>query len=152
MATEKSIVAHSSFHFEDLQLSSQKFYQSVEDTLNSFEYPNLRVTRVNLSEGTFITSSREYLCIQHKEHLFYVCAAPFGRSYFISWWLKEELSLWTFILSIIPFFGERWARNSMKKTFYQQDSEDLFLQSIKKIVEALVEKVTSDKGFRLAQA
>lgn len=146
MATETSIVAHSSFHFEDLQLSSKEFYQSVEDQLKWYEYPQLSISRVNLSTGSMFTG-REYLCVQFKENRFYICAAPFGRSYFISWWLKQEPSFWTVFLSYIPFFGERWARNSMKKTLYQQDSEDLFLQSIKKIVEALVEKVKLDKGF-----
>jgi hypothetical protein len=146
MATENSIVGHSSWHFEDLQLSSKEFYQSVEDRITYYEYPQLSISRVNLST-TGMFSGREYLCIQLKENRFYICAAPFGRSYFISWWLEEQMSTWTAILSTIPFFGERWARNSMKKTLYQQDSEDLFLQSIKKIVEALVDKVKLDKGF-----
>jgi hypothetical protein len=146
MATENSIVAHSSWHFEDLQLSSKEFYQSVEDQLKWYEYPNLRISRVNLTESSFYTG-REYLCIRFKEHHFYICAAPFGRSYFISWWLKEQPSLWTVLLSYIPFFGARLARNSMKKTFYQKDTEDLFLQSIKGVVNTLVDKVKTDKGF-----
>ncbi|MBY0377623.1 MAG: hypothetical protein K2Q33_03555 [Gammaproteobacteria bacterium] len=146
MATETPIVAHSSWHFEDLQLSSKEFYQAIEEKLAYYEYPQLYVSRVNLS-ATGIFTGREYLCVEFKENRFYICAAPFGRSYFISWWLEEVMSTWVAILSTIPFFGKRWARNSMKKTFYQQDSEDLFLQSIKKIVETLVEKVKVDKGF-----
>ncbi len=146
MATENSIVAHSSWHFEDLQLSSKEFYQAVEDQVKYYEYPQLAIYRINLSTGGMLTG-REYLCIEFKENNFYICAAPFGRSYFISWHLKEQMSSWAAFLSLIPFFGENWARNAMKKTLYQQDSEDLFLQSIKKIVESVVERVKNNKGF-----
>lgn len=146
MATENSIVAHSSWHFEDLQLSSKEFYQSVEDKLKYYEYPQLSIYLVKLSQSSVFTG-REYLCVEFKENKFYICAAPFGRSYFISWWLKQEPSLWTIFLSYIPFFGGALARNSMKKTLYQQDSEDLFLQSVKKIVEALVDKVKTNGAF-----
>lgn len=151
MATENSIVAHSSFHFEDLQLSSKDFYTSVEETLKHFEYPDLRISRVNLFQSGFTSGFREYLCIQHKEHRFYICAAPFGRSYFISWWLKEQLSMSTVLLSYIPFIGASLARNNSKKSFYQIDSENLFLESIKGVVNTLVEKVQQEKGLRTAQ-
>lgn len=146
MTAETSIVAHSSWHFEDLQLSSKEFYQSIEEQLKLYEYPQLSISRVNLSESSFYTG-REYLCIRFKEHRFFICAAPFGRSYFISWWLKHQLSFWTILLSYIPFFGARLARNNMKKTLYQQDTEDLFLQSVKSVVNAQVDKVKLDKGF-----
>jgi len=146
MATDTSIVAHSSWHFEDLQLSSKEFYQSLEDQLKYYEYPQLSISRINLSTSGIFTG-REYLCVEFKEYRFYICAAPFGRSYFISWWLKQQPSAWAILLSCIPFFGESLARNSMRKTLYQQDSEDLFMQSIKKNVEAMVHKVTMDKGF-----
>lgn len=146
MATETSIVAHSSWHFEDLQLSSKEFYQAIEEKLAYYEYPQLCAYRTTLSESSFFTG-REYLCVQFKENQFYICAAPFGRSFFISWWLKEQPNMWAIFLSYIPFFGRRWAEIVMRKTLYQQDSEDLFLQSIKKIVETLVEKVKVDKGF-----
>jgi hypothetical protein len=146
MATPETTVAHSSWHFEELQLSSKEFYQSVEERIQYYEYPNLKISTVSMSQGVFY-AAREYLCIRFREYHLYVCAAPVGRSYFISWWLEEQLSNWTIFLSFIPFFGDTWARNSMKKTLYQKDTEDLFLQSIKKIVESMVEKVKTDKAF-----
>jgi hypothetical protein len=151
MATENSIVAHSSFHFEDLQLSSKEFYATIEEQLKYYEYPNLRIKRVNFFENSVFSSFREYLCVQYKEHRFYICAAPFGRSYFISWWLKEQMSLWMVLLSYIPFIGARLVRNNTKKSFYQTDTENLFLESIKGVVNALVDKVKQEKGVRVVQ-
>ena len=135
MALEHDIIAHASFHFEDLQLSSKEFYHAVEDQLKYYEYPSLHTSRVSLSGSSWFVG-REYLCVQYNEYRFYICAAPFGKSYFVSWWLKRQ-----------PGFWARFFKNRMRKTLYQQDTEDLFLQSVKKIIEALVEKVNIDKGF-----
>lgn len=148
MGTEPSILGHSYFHFEDLQLSSKEFYTSVEDTLKSFEYPNLSITHPNFSESGMFSANREYLCIKRKEYLFYVCAAPFGRSFFVSWWLKEQMSMWQVLLNSIPFIGARLGRLYSNKTFFQIDTEILFKESIRRVVNGVVEEISQSKGKR----
>lgn len=39
MEIQLSTVAHTSYHFEDLPLSSQEFYKSIEAQLKYYEYP-----------------------------------------------------------------------------------------------------------------
>jgi hypothetical protein len=148
MAIETSILGHSYYHFEDLQLSSKEFYQSIEDTIKSYEYPNLAIARVNYNEGGILSSSREYLRIKRNDYLFYVCAAPFGRSFFISWRLKEEPHIMAELLGWIPFIGKSIVRSFQKKTAFQEDTGIIFKESIKSIIDAMIAEITQTKGLR----
>ena len=127
MTREAAIHSHSYEHFQDLQLSSKEFYNTVELMIKELQYPNLMIERVNLSEGGFFSPNREYLKIWNNFYQYYVCAAPYGKSFFISWWLKDNNSRFIAFLASIPLIG--WLFPKRKdKTFYQIDSELIFSQ------------------------
>lgn len=150
MRNESSIQSHSYQHFQDLQMSSKEFYNTVESMIKELQYPNLMMERVKLSEGGFFSPNREYLKIWNNFYQYYVCAAPYGKSFFISWWLKENENWFVNLLAGIPLLG--WLVPKKKsKTFYQMDSELIFSKGIHTLVSQAVEKLTIDKGYTVKE-
>ncbi|HEY5328107.1 MAG TPA: hypothetical protein VIJ27_13980 [Mucilaginibacter sp.] len=90
MATSTTIHAHQSQHFEDLQMSAREFYALLRGIIEDYQYPDVKCEPVTLSEGGLFSSKREYLRISKSRYHYYVCASPFGKSFFISWWLEED--------------------------------------------------------------
>jgi hypothetical protein len=77
-----------------MQLSPLAFYQAVELALDRRQLPQIRVSRVEYREAGALSAHREYLHIRRERLVFDVCAAPYGRGFFVSWWLAEpKLSL-----------------------------------------------------------
>ena len=140
---------HSYQHFEDLQLSSNEFYAMLEKMIGEYQYPDLTLSRRNIKEGGMLSAKREYLCITRDYQNFYVCAAPYGRSFFISWWLQEDAHTATNIAEKVPLFGKTIAQRMESKTYYQLDTELMFVHSINSIVKRAVEKVKADHGHRI---
>jgi hypothetical protein len=142
------IHSHSYQHFEDLQLSAQNFYTMLETMIRDYQYPGVEVKRETLKESGFFSSSREYLRISKRASNYYVCASPFGKSFFISWWLKEQEDGLANVVDKVPLFGGLLSGKNRPKTFYELDSELMFTQSIHSIIQAAVNKVLADHGFR----
>lgn len=152
MATVDTVHDHSYQHFEDLQLSADQFYTLLEKMIAEYQYPDIRLSRRNLKEGGIFSSNRVYLCITRNYQNYYVCAAPYGRSFFISWWLQEDAHTASNVAEKIPLVGKAIANSMESKSFYQLDTELMFIQSINSIVKMAVEKVKADHGFRKPDA
>jgi len=148
MSTQSSVQAHSSQHFEDLQLSSREFYKLLQSMIDEYQYPDVTCTPTTLNESGLFSSRREYLRISRQRHHFYVCASPFGRSFFISWWLKEDANRAANVAERVGWFGRVLSQRLESKTYYELDSELMFTSSINSIIKMAVEKVKADKGFR----
>lgn len=146
MATVDTVHSHSYQHFEDLQLSSNDFYSLLEKLIKEYQYPDVVCTRQSQKEGGLLSSKREFLCITRKRHSFFVCASPFGKSFFISWWHQEDANTAANIAG--KFFGTAVANRMEAKNYYQLDTELMFTQSITAIIKMAVEKVKADHGFR----
>jgi hypothetical protein len=59
MASETTIHAHNSQHFEDLQMSSKEFYTLLRDMIEDYQYPDVICTPVTLSESGIFSSRRD---------------------------------------------------------------------------------------------
>jgi|SRR6185437_4524916 len=151
MSNQSTVASHWHQYFDDLTLSSQEFYKTIETIIKSRQFPSVTCSREFYRQSSWISEKREYLCVSKDEFSFYICAAAFGRSFFISYWLKEDEDLLVKMLNFIPFIGGWLARGLMKRSYYQIDSQLLFKDSIKSVVEDLVQKIAADKGFRLDQ-
>ena len=143
-----NIETHRHHYFDDLQLSSKKFYELVEETINSRKYPKVQCSRTSFSEGGLFSEKREYLKVKRNQYQYLVCAAPFGQSFFISYWLKETESTKNRLFAKIPFIGGWLIKNAQLKTFYQLDTELLFKESISNVIEDAVKRLGSPQGFR----
>ena len=112
--------------FPGLHQSSDEFYKTIEEKVSAEGLKEIKVERVTLSEGGIFSNKREYLQVRRGEHVFHLCAAPYGRNFFISWWLGEiESGFWAWI-SDIPVVG--WIASSFLKpmTYFKIDTAGIF--------------------------
>ncbi len=148
MATQNTIHAHNSQHFEDLQMSSKEFYTLLQKMIEDYRYPDVVCTPMTLKEGGVFSSRREYLRISKQRYNYYVCASPFGRSFFISWWLQENAHTAANVTRKLGWLGRAMATRMESKTYYELDTELMFTSSINSIIKIAVEKIKADKGYR----
>lgn len=87
-----SVLSHWYSSIENFQTSPKDFYSSVEAAVRKREIPDCEVSRVDWKEGGAFSASREYLRVQRGRHVFDICAAPFGKGFFVSWWLSRTPS------------------------------------------------------------
>jgi hypothetical protein len=148
MATETTVHAHSYQHFENLQMSAKDFYSMLRDMIVEYQYPDVKCGLTNFKEAGLLSSSREYLRISRGRYNYFVCASPFGKSFFISWWFQEDAHTAANLVEKVPLIGKATAQRMESKTFYQLDTELMFKTAITSIIKTAVNKVMSDKGFR----
>jgi len=149
MASQSTIHAHNSQYFEDLQLSAREFYEMLKQMVRDHQYPDVTCTPVTLKESGLFSSGREYLRISRGRYNYYVCASPFGRSFFISWWHQEDAHKAANVARKFGLLGRSVAQRMESKTFYELDTELMFTASINAIIKMAVEKVKADKGHRM---
>jgi len=148
MATPREVYSHNYQHFEDLQLSGKEFYAEIVRRIREYEYPDVASSSRLIRESSFLSSRRQYLCIYRGELEFLVCAAPFGRSFFISWYMEERRDPVREFMQRLPLVG--WMFRPAPKTYYQLDTELIFVRSIDAIVRSVIQKVMVEHGFRVS--
>ena len=90
MPKAAEVISHWHHSLEDFTTSGAEFYRSVEATLKAKEAPAVTTQMVEWRESGILSASREYLRISYGRYSFDLCAAPFGRDYFFSWWLVKR--------------------------------------------------------------
>lgn len=90
MAASVEVISHWHHSFEDFNTSALEFYRAVEETLKQKEAPSMTASRIDWAESGFLSAKREYLRISHGRFSFDLCAAPFGKDFFFSWWLVKR--------------------------------------------------------------
>ena len=106
-------------------MSANSFYSSVESIIKSHEFPDVKIERVNNKEGGYLSSSREYLRVKHKELVFEICAMQFGKDFCITSWLYETEGALKQLLKFTKA-GDYLRERSAKQTFYQADQDAMF--------------------------
>src|SRR5262245_30165198 len=116
---ETEILSHWSHLIGDLHgQSSQAFYAALEKRIDLQEIAGVDVGHVWLATGAAFAGSREYLRVRRHEYVFDLCAAPFGKGFFVSWWLVREPGCLSH-LAAIPLLGwfVRWLIT--RETYYR---------------------------------
>lgn len=131
--------------FVGLQFSSQEMYKEIERAVTAREIPNVHVSRTSYSQGGIFSASREYLRVTRNEYVFDICAAPFGKDFFVSWWLSEKEPD---LAAKIPIINTLLGRNPKYKSYYQMDTEGMFRGSIHGCVLDAIDQITTAKGIR----
>src|ERR1044071_9646989 len=99
MNQSTQVISHWYVLIGSMQASSLEFYKNVERSLQERETPDIKMTRVEWSEGGIFAARRQYLRISRGPLHFDVCAAPFGKGFFFSWWLtREYLNGWYYVI------------------------------------------------------
>ncbi len=80
--------------FNDATFSPREFYGAIREALARREVPDTATSEVIYREAGVFSAGRAYLRISRENHVVDVCAAPFGRGFFVSWWLAEARPWW----------------------------------------------------------
>jgi hypothetical protein len=146
--TATTIVSHWNQMIPGMEQSSKEFYQIVEGGLESLNLKNIRTERIHLSEGGIFSAKREYLQIRRDNQVFHVCAAPFGPSFFISWWLGSvETGLWA-LIGKLPMVGPLIQRFLKPVTYFKIDTALMFQSLTHGAVMEALDSLTAAKGIR----
>ncbi|MCR8559284.1 hypothetical protein KXD93_16625 [Mucilaginibacter sp. BJC16-A38] len=138
--SKPAVFVHSFHHFRDVQLSAQDFYRELQDAIQKAEFPQVDHGLTYFSDRGWFSTKRDYLEIRYHRYRYYVCAAPFGRNFFISWWLKEEKSEWERFVA--------WITGGDRQSFYQIDSAEIFSSSIVSLIKTRIRQIESEQGLR----
>jgi hypothetical protein len=142
------ILSHWYQLIEGLQASPKEFYASVEEAIKARSIPDTKTIRVDWPEAGPFSPKREYLRVIRKEHTFDICAAPFAKGFFVSWWLAEQPSGCLFFFSDVPVLGAIVERFVRPQTYYRIDTALMFQESIRRAVLDVVDGLTQAKGLR----
>ena len=89
MSEDTSVISHWHHYAEEFNTSATEFYASVRKELEELKVP-VSFSNVEWSEGGIMSAKRAYLRVTHNRLNFDICAAPFGRNFFFSWWLGRQ--------------------------------------------------------------
>lgn len=84
------IISHWHTLLDDFSTSSLEWYSSLEEKITARQIPDIRMERIEHNESGIGSAKRTYLRVTRGKLIFDVCAAPFGTSFFFSWWLLNE--------------------------------------------------------------
>ncbi|HEY4321925.1 MAG TPA: hypothetical protein VGM77_12210 [Gemmatimonadales bacterium] len=90
MARPTQILSHWHLLIDSFSTSSLDFYSAVTERISAREVPHTSASNIEWKEGGLLSSGRIYLRFKRNRLIFDLCAAPFGTSFFFSWWLVEE--------------------------------------------------------------
>lgn len=100
-----SLISHWHYLADGFQTSSLDFYTAVEEALKAREVPNIAFHRVEFQESGIGSARRQYLRVMRGSTAFDICAAPYGKSFFFSWWLTRQQVLPPWLLLGIFLLG-----------------------------------------------
>ncbi len=141
--------AHWHHSFKNLQESPQKFYNNLVQAISERNIPGIDISRIEYREGAVFSAKRLYLRVKRKEHVFDICAAPFGSGFFFSWWRGVKVSLFWDLVMDIPFLGISLMALFRPETYFRQDTGLMFQDSIASAVFEVIDGITKAKGLRL---
>lgn len=134
---------------DSFNFSTQEFYKLLKEDLLSNGIKRVSIKQVSLSEGSVFSSRRTYLRVTWKDYQYDVCAAPFGKGFFISWWLIYQNSIGEIIISKIPFVGNWLVRKLYPVTYYKVDTASMFMSYAQASVLKVIDEITTNKGTRV---
>ncbi len=142
------ILSHWHHSIENLQESPQKFYNALVEAISQRNIPGINISRIDYREGGVFSAKRTYLRVQRKEHIFDICAAPFGSGFFFSWWLGERISWFWVLVMLIPFLGIQLMATFRPHTYFRHDTALMFQDSISSAVHEVIDGITKARGLR----
>ncbi len=147
---KKADIIHAHWHhsFNNLQESPQKFYNNLVQAISQRKLPDIDISRIDYREGAVFSAKRLYLRVKRKEYVFDICAFPFGSGFYCSWWLGEKLSLFWYLVMIIPFLGIPLMVIFRPDTYFRQDTALMFQDSVASAVFEVIDGITKAKGLR----
>lgn len=142
----ETVLSHWHHKFDEVPFSPQEFYDGVKQALKAKEMDKVSLYTVTYGEGGMFSPRREYLRVHYKEFIYDICAAPFAKGFFVSWWLGETGNAIRDFFINLPVVGKFF--NRRKKTFFELDTEIMFKEMVTSCVKETIEQLTQTKGLR----
>jgi len=131
----------------DIKPSSKDCYARMKELLESRDIP-MKIKEVSKSEGNLSTGRRLYLKVKKGRFTYWLCAAPYGNTFFFSYWLKQSHSFLAGLLRWIPFFGPMMFSFLTKMSFYKADSYAVFQYVVTDALNQTANEMTESHGLR----
>lgn len=144
----EDVISHWHHVFEGLQFSSQALYEQIAASIQTRVIPDTRVACISIQEGGVLSAKRMYLRITRKDHVFDVCGAPFGKDFFVSWWLSRRPDGCLLALSEIPAINFLTWFLVRPATYYKIDTALMFQHAVQSAITEVLDQITSAKGVR----
>lgn len=144
------VLSHWAHYFPYSGLSSNALYAKIEELVTSHQMPNTKTEKVTHKEGGMFSASREYFRVKHKDLVFDICAAPFGKDFFVSWWLYESEGAMKSLMKFTKV-GEFLNERAAKRTFFEADEESIFRSCVHDCVLEAIDTMTEGQGSRLSE-
>jgi hypothetical protein len=144
-------LSHWYHHISGLEQSANAFYDAVTRALGEHNLKDTKAERVEIAEGGILSAKREYLQVRRKEHVFHICAAPYGNGFFVSWWLGEMQSGLFAYLASLPYVGfifKLLAAAAKPLTYYRVDTALMFQSVTHGAVLQVLDSATTATGLR----
>jgi hypothetical protein len=146
-----TVLSHWSHLIPGLEQSATAFYDAIDRSLQGHKLSDTKTERVTMAEGGILSAKREYLQVRRKEHVFHICAAPFGNGFFVSWWLGEVRSGLFAELASLPYVGfvfRLLAAAAKPLTYYRVDTALMFQAVTHGAVLEVLDGAVSATGVR----
>lgn len=124
-----------------LHYSSKEYYDKLELVLKTENVEGLKFTTKNLSTGGILSSRRLYAHISYDGFVYEVCAAPFGNSFFISYWMSGADNKLKNGIARIPLFGKHVVNIFFPETYYRVDTCNMFHTLLHDTIIALTDEI-----------
>lgn len=144
------IISHWFKLIEGMQESPQTVYTQLDQAITKRELPEVKLSRVKYQESGLFSPKRVYFRIRRKELIFDICAAPYGKSFFVSWWMGESLALFWLLLYIPiigPIFG-LFVWLFRRETYWRIDTALMFQESVHAAVLEVIDEFIKTQGLR----
>jgi len=143
-------IYHSNWNtlIDDFNFSTQEFYNRLKIEFKGQGIDKIKIETTTHSEGGVLSSKREYLRLSWKEYQYDICSAPFGKGFFISWWLTMKQTNAEMLVSKIPFLGGWLSKKFYPITYYRMDTASMFMSYAHQAVMNVMDEITKDKGVR----
>jgi len=141
------IISHWHQLIEGLQASPQAVYTQLDQAIAKRELPKAKFSRVKHRESGLFSPKRVYFRVGRKELIFDICAAPYGRGFFVSWWLGECPTIFWFLL-YIPILGPLVMWLFHRETYWRIDTALMFQDSVHAAVLEVIDDLIKAQGLR----
>lgn len=142
---KKEVLSNWSHYFDYFQFSTEDFYKEVTRHIMNRNIPEVYFNTHERRESTTnFFNNRMYLRITTSGYIFDICAAPYGKGYFVSWWLLQDTPFFKRLLLNIPLLGSI----IYKKTLFQIDCETMFRTCIHLAIQDAIKEMSEAQGYR----
>lgn len=143
-----TVLSHWHHRFETVSFSPEEFYSALQAVMTQKEMNKLHMAPMYYAEGGWLSPKRKYIRVQYGRQVFDICAAPFAKEFFVSWWFGELSTPMEDLLMAFPLLGRYFKVKKRNKSFFELDSEVMFKESVSSCVKATIEQLTQEKGMR----